>query len=81
MLRETTSRGQCELVCPSRTNERGGGILCERRRGTTQSLKTFLRALPSIQYYDIEKCMVGTDGSLRLRRKKEEGETMGAGVA
>ena len=23
VLRETTSRGQCELVCPSRTNERG----------------------------------------------------------
>ncbi len=21
---QTTSRGQCELVCPSRTNERGG---------------------------------------------------------
>jgi hypothetical protein len=48
---------------------------------STQSLKTFLRALPSGQYYDIEKCMVATDGSLRLRRKKEEGETMGAGVA
>ena len=25
--------------------------------------------------------MVATDGSLRLRSKKEEGETMGAGVA
>ena len=24
VLRETTSRGQCELVCPSRTSERGG---------------------------------------------------------
>jgi hypothetical protein len=48
---------------------------------STQSLKTFLRALPSGQYYGMEKCMVATDGSLRLRRKKEEGETMGAGVA
>jgi hypothetical protein len=48
---------------------------------STQSLKTFLRALPSGQYYDIEQCMVATDGSLRLRRKKEEVETMGAGVA
>ena len=48
---------------------------------STQSLKTFLRALPSGQYYDIQKCMVATDGPLRLRRKKEEGETMGAGVA
>ncbi len=24
VLRETTSRGLCELVCPSRTSERGG---------------------------------------------------------
>ena len=24
VLRETTSRGLCERVCPSRTNERGG---------------------------------------------------------
>ena len=24
VLRETTSRGQCGLVCPSRTSERGG---------------------------------------------------------
>ena len=28
VLRETTSRGQCELVCPSRTNERGGKGYC-----------------------------------------------------
>ena len=28
MLRETTSRGRCELVCPSRTNERGGEGYC-----------------------------------------------------
>jgi hypothetical protein len=33
VLRETTSRGLCGLVCPSRNSERGGGILCERRRG------------------------------------------------
>jgi hypothetical protein len=42
VLRETTSRGLCGLVCPSRTSEcggegycvkeGGGGILCERRR-------------------------------------------------
>jgi hypothetical protein len=25
VLRETTSRGLCGLVCPSRTSERGGG--------------------------------------------------------
>ena len=33
MLRETTSRGQCELVCPSRTNERGGEGYCVKEGG------------------------------------------------
>ena len=28
VLRETTSQGLCELVCPSRTNERGGEGYC-----------------------------------------------------
>jgi hypothetical protein len=28
VLRETTSRSRCELVCPSRTNERGGEGYC-----------------------------------------------------
>ena len=28
VLRETTSRGRCELVCPLRTNERGGEGYC-----------------------------------------------------
>ncbi len=28
VLRETTSRGRCELVCPLRTNERGGEGHC-----------------------------------------------------
>ena len=33
VLRETTSRDLCGLVCPSRTSECGKGRLCERRRG------------------------------------------------
>ena len=33
MLRETTSRGQCDLVCPSRTNERGGEGYCVKGGG------------------------------------------------
>jgi hypothetical protein len=33
VLRETTSRGQCELVCPSRTNERGGEGYCVKEGG------------------------------------------------
>ena len=31
--RETTSRSQCELVCPSRTNERGGEGYCVKEGG------------------------------------------------
>ena len=33
MLRETTSRGLCELVCPSRTNECGGEGYCVKEGG------------------------------------------------
>ena len=32
-LRETTSRGQCGLVCPSRTSERGGEGDCVKEGG------------------------------------------------
>ena len=33
MLRETTSRGLCGLVCPSRTSERGGEGYCVKEGG------------------------------------------------
>ena len=33
MLRETTSRGRCGLVCPSRTSERGGEGDCVKEGG------------------------------------------------
>ena len=33
VLRETTSRGLCELVCPSRTSERGGEGDCVKEGG------------------------------------------------
>ena len=33
MLRETTSRGLCGLVCPSRTSERGGEGDCMKEGG------------------------------------------------
>jgi hypothetical protein len=33
VLRETTSRGRCELVCPSRTSERGGEGYCVKEGG------------------------------------------------
>ena len=33
MLRETTSRGLCDLVCPSCNSERGGEGYCVREEG------------------------------------------------
>jgi len=33
VLRETTSRGRCGLVCPSRTSERGGQADCVKEGG------------------------------------------------
>ena len=40
VLRETTSRGLCGLVCPSRTSERGGKGYCVKEGGgvTLQAL-------------------------------------------
>ncbi len=58
VLRETTSRGQCELVCPSRTNERGGEGYCvkggreeegERERERAGRLHYGLSVCTSIQ--------------------------------
>jgi hypothetical protein len=36
VLRETTSRGRCGLVCPSRTGERGGEGDCVKEGGGGQ---------------------------------------------
>ena len=48
----------------------------------TPSLQTYLRALPSGQYYGTGKFLVATDGSLRLRRKeKERDDGSGSSVA
>jgi len=33
VLRQTTSRGLCGLVCPSRTSERGGEGYCGKKEG------------------------------------------------
>jgi hypothetical protein len=50
VLRETTSQGRCELVCPSRTNERGGERYCvkegegeegERERGRAGKVRLY----------------------------------------
>ena len=44
VLRETTSRGQCELVCPSRTNERGEGEYCVKGGGEEEGERERERA-------------------------------------
>ena len=44
VLRETTSRGQCELVCPSGTNERGGEGYCVKGGGEEEGERERERA-------------------------------------
>ncbi len=55
MLRETTSRGQCELVCPSRTNERGGEGYCVKGGGEEEGERERERA------YDVCVCLLLQD--------------------
>jgi hypothetical protein len=44
-LRETTSRGLCGLVCPSRTSERGGEGDCVKEGGGGEGERERQRAL------------------------------------
>ena len=45
VLRETTSRGQCGLVCPSRTSERGGEGYCVKEGGGEEGERERERAV------------------------------------
>ena len=45
VLRETTSRGLCGLVCPSRTSERGGEGDCVKEGGGGEGKRERERAL------------------------------------
>jgi hypothetical protein len=45
VLRETTSRGMCGLVCPSRTSERGGEGHCVKEGGGEERERERERAL------------------------------------
>jgi hypothetical protein len=54
VLRETTSRGLCELVCPSRTSERGGEGDCDycvKEGGGGEGKCERERALERLRYY------------------------------
>jgi hypothetical protein len=51
VLRETTSRGLCGLVCPSRTSERGGDGDCVKEGGGGEGKCERERALEGLRYY------------------------------
>jgi hypothetical protein len=51
VLRETTSRGLCGLVCPSRTSERGGEGDCVKGGGGEEGKCERERALERLQCY------------------------------
>jgi hypothetical protein len=51
VLRETTSRGLCGLVCPSRTSERGGEEDCVKEGGGGEGKCERERALERLQCY------------------------------
>jgi hypothetical protein len=51
VLRETTSRGLCGLVCPSRTSERGGEGDCVKEGGGEEGKCERERALERLRYY------------------------------
>ncbi len=51
VLRETTSRGLCGLVCPSRTSERGGEGDCVKEGGGREGKCERERALERLRCY------------------------------
>jgi hypothetical protein len=65
VLRETTSRGQCGLGCPSHTSERGGeGEEKGSARGSVDSAATILQQWPVVcvcllLQYLIQSCARG----------------------
>ena len=53
VLRETTSRGRCGLVCPSRTSERGGEGVCVKEGGGGEEERERERAGEVRLYYSL----------------------------
>jgi hypothetical protein len=51
VLRETTSRGLCGLVCPSHTSERGGEGDCVREGGGGEGKCERDRTMERLRYY------------------------------
>ena len=57
VLRETTSRGRCELVCPSRTNERGGEGYCVKEGGGEEGERERERSVQGRCDYIVARCV------------------------
>ena len=53
VLRDTTSRGLCGLVCPSRTSERGGEGYCVKEGGGEEGERERERAGEVRLYYSL----------------------------
>ncbi len=53
VLRETTSRGLCGLVCPSHTNERVGEGYCVKEGGGEEGEREMERAGEVRLYYSL----------------------------
>jgi hypothetical protein len=56
VLRETTSRGLCGLVCPSRTSELGGGGDCLKEGGGEERERERERALGLLLCHNPRHC-------------------------
>ena len=54
VLRETTSRGLCGLVCPSRTSERGGEGYCVKEGGGEEGERERERARKVRLHYSLD---------------------------
>jgi hypothetical protein len=59
VLRETTSRGLCGLICPSRTSERGGEGDCVKEGGGEEGKCERERALERLRV-DPQRCRFGS---------------------
>ena len=77
VLRETTSRGVCGLVCPSRTSERGGEGDCVKEEGRGEGERDWERALGRLRETTVAavrfKFKRGPRLNLRLSQKWRAG--------
>jgi hypothetical protein len=75
VLRETTSRGLCGLVCPSRTSERGGEGDCVKEGGGEEGKCERERALEAAEN-PLQSCS-GLLHPWTLRRGLQRGQQRG----